>query len=295
MWAKTTTVSSTDPITIEVDGNANAILTVKTPENGGADSLVSQKITGLKSGRSYSASVWVNVAGGCRAWIGIQGVKNWVDRTDHIRSEGRMKYRGTTFQRLAVVFTMPHGKTEATLFLRTAGGTPGATAQFDDVRIAELPGRTPQGKHHLFEDFENVDEQWGPFVAAGGTDHTHLSELNPGITDDTINGRFSLKNKNESTSGEIYRTVQSTLKLAPNTRYRIGFRYINKKANYHVTVKTQDGGDNALALDEAIPEGRGKFSAVFKTGKYTDYYIAFETEKSHGHLFVIDDFLIDEK
>lgn len=290
--------SSTDPVSIEIDASANALLVVNAEKNNAAGATVSQKIEGLKSG-THSASVWVEVDGGREAWIGIQlpGEEmaiNWVDRTDSIRSEGRLKFKGTRFQRMAVIFDVPQGETEAVIFLGAKAGTPASTARFDDVRLTRLPGRTPQGTHLLFEDFENIDEQWGPFVSAGDTDHVHLSETNPGITDDTINGNFSLKNLNEGTRGEIYRTVQATLKLKPNTTYRLGFDYINRDANFHVAVKTSIGGADATALDEAIPSGTGQFSASFTTGDFPDYYVAFQTEGSQGRMFVIDDFFVDK-
>ena len=290
--------SGSDPLSIEADGNANALLAVNAGGRNGAAAAVRQRITGLQAGRTYSASVWVNVTGGRRAWIqvdapGIPAIRNWVDRTDHRRSEGRLKFKDTTFQRLAVTFDVPPGSPDIMLSLGAGAGAPESAAWFDDVRVVELPGRTPRGSRLIFEDFENVDEQWGPFVSAGGTDHVHLSETNPGVTDDTIHGNFSLKNLNEGTRGEIYRTVQATLKLEPNTRYRVGFAYIHRNANFHVAVKTKDGGDAGTALDAAIPDGEGEFTSEFTTGNFTDYYVSFQTETSHGRMFVIDDFFIE--
>ncbi|MBP7275258.1 MAG: hypothetical protein KBA51_03550, partial [Kiritimatiellae bacterium] len=291
----------TAPVSIEIDGNANALLVVNAGAKNGAEATVRQKITGLIGGQTYSASVWVNVTGRRKAWLAVQApgenkaIGNWVDRTDHPRSEGRLKFKGTTFQRLAVSFKVPPGQSEAMLFLRAEAGVPDSTARFDDVRVVKLPGQTPRGQRLIFEDFENVDEQWGPFVSAGKTDHVHLSETNPGHTEDTIHGQFSLKNLNEQTSGEIYRTVPSTLKLQPNTRYRLGFAYIHRDANFHVAVKSKDGGDSATALDAPIPGGEGEFTAEFTTGAHTDYYVAFQTQKSHGRMFVIDDFFVETR
>jgi len=302
-WSPMFAKSGADEPTITVDENSNALLTIKNSENqakakakGDAKVTgVSQKIATLTPGGTYSASVWVNVTGGRKAWIGVKFpghkmVTNWVDRTDLIRSEGRLKFRGTTFQRLAVEFTLPKKNTTATLALWVDEGAKKSMAQFDDIRIVQLSGTTSRGNDHLFEDFENIDEQWGPFVAANGTDHTHLSELNPGKTHDTINGQFSLKNLNEGKTGEIYRTVQSTLKLDPNTRYTISFQYINENpGTRYVAVKSKDGGDAATVLNKIIPEGKGGFTATFKTGKHSDYYVAFGSHKKSGRIFVIDD------
>jgi len=72
----------------------------------------------------------------------------------------------------------------------------------------------------LFEDFENVDEGWGPFMYGWeGPMNTHLSEANPPYTSDTISGRYSLKSRREDSPGLLYRTVPAMLKLQPGTTY----------------------------------------------------------------------------
>ena len=62
---------------------------------------------------------------------------------------------------------------------------------FDDVRVVEIQKPDPKG-HWFYEDFENVDEGWGPFVYGyQGSTRTHLSEAHAPYTDDTIEGQFS--------------------------------------------------------------------------------------------------------
>ncbi|NWK55910.1 carbohydrate binding domain-containing protein [Verrucomicrobiaceae bacterium N1E253] len=300
-WTKQQSEGSTGEAKIVVDAHANAMLSLDSGKSGDAKAVgVSQTISGLKSGTTYTASVWVKVTGGRKASIGVNApgqkmLSNWVDRTDHVRSEGRLKYKGTTFQRLAVEFDAPKGGGKVNLMLWAEQGDAGSSARFDDVRIIELQGKTDRKNALVFEDFEHVDEQWGPFVAANGTDHTHLSELNPGKTKDTINGNFSLKNLNEGKTGEIYRTLQSTLKLKPNTEYTIRFEYLNENAEGRfIAAKSKDGGEAATTLNKAIPKGKGTFTATFKTGKHSDYYLTLGTDKKSGKLFVIDDFLVKE-
>lgn len=298
-WTKEQADGSNGELAITVDANSNAMLSIRSDQKGNDKAVgVSQEMTGLEAGSTYTASVWVQVTGKPKASIGVKVpgqkmITNWVDRTDHKRSEGRLKFRGTTFQRLAVEFDLPQGSSTAKITLWSEHGDAGSTALFDDVRIIKLAGKTNRASHLLFEDFEHIDEQWGPFIAANGTDHTHLSELNPGKTNDTINGNFSLKNLNEGKTGEIYRTVQSTLKLKPNTNYKISFEYINENPEGRfVAVKSKDGGDDATALNKTIAKGKGAFTATFKTGPHSDYYLAFGTSVKSGKLFVIDDILI---
>ena len=58
--------------------------------------------------------------------------------------------------------------------------------------IEKKTGRTPQNGHYFYEDFEHIDQGWGPFVPAYWHEvHTHLSEYHAGYTTDTIGGTMS--------------------------------------------------------------------------------------------------------
>ena len=114
---------------------------------------------------------------------------------------------------------------------------PGDTAvRFDNIRLVPIVPPRRAGCV-LFEDFENVDEGWFPFVkgdAGGVTDpRTHLSERHSPYTDagwngklvsDTIEGNWSLK-AHEERQGIVYCTVPETLRFLPNHKYEVSFDY----------------------------------------------------------------------
>lgn len=159
---------------------------------------VSQVVDGLVPGKEYVASVWVNVIGQKEATLTIQSgdmlkeqtsiqdshVMNYTDNTDRFR---------TTWQRLKIPFHMPAGQKELTISLQ--GGIAledTAAVCFDDVRLKESP-LTQKDGYAYFEDFEHVDEGWGPFIACQPSAFTtHLSQKHDVYTDNTIHGDWSL-------------------------------------------------------------------------------------------------------
>jgi endo-alpha-N-acetylgalactosaminidase len=137
-------------------------------------------------------------------------------------------------QRMQVLFDVKPWKGSAVITLQVA---PGDTAvRLDNIRIIPTVRTEKQG-YVLFEDFENVDEGWFPFVkgdAGGVTDPTtHLSELhapytnagwNKKLINDTIEGNWALKSHNERL-GIVYHTIPQTVRFATGRKYEFSFDY----------------------------------------------------------------------
>ena len=291
-WSKSSTHSSDSHIVAENDAFGNTVLKVRG--NNGADARLSQEMTGLVPGKSYAASVWVRSHGGRVAGLRITGpdgskAETAISDTDVLCTDENHKYRGTYFQRIKLYFT-PTEET-ATIELLATGGTPDSLVYFDDVRVTEAI-HPPQGKHLLFDDFETCDQGWGPFVyAAYGSGRVHLSELHEGFTDDTLNGRWSLKIFDEGIVGEVIRTVPATLRLDPNTRYTVAFEYkSNSNEVYSIVVRSKNIVVDVLSRPLSATE-RGTFRASFTTGDDYGCYIAIEKKKGRG-ILVLDDFTV---
>jgi endo-alpha-N-acetylgalactosaminidase len=317
IWNKASTAGDTSHISIKEETSdtaerraGNTYLEIKG--NNGADAVVSQQITGLKPGKIYTASVYVKTSSGRRASIGVKDyggpeVTNWVDRTDIKQYGEATKYYEDYYQHLKVVFDVPAGSTNALLYLKAEQGSADSFVEFDDVRVWENPGKTPVPDGCvLYEDFENVDQGWGPFVLAGNYSvRTHLSERKEGskqIQHFVINGNFSLKiNMDDRETGELLKTQQSTLKLEPNTTYRLSFKYrYDKNLHetsipnnlYSIAVKTRDGGNQKL-FEHTLSNSENYFSKVFTTGDYNDYYLAINKLKTGVGIMILDDILIE--
>ena len=194
-------------------------------------------------------------------------VRNYSDNSDKFL---------TYYQRVRVLFEVPPGLDKAELVLRADAGAPDSAAAFDDVRIVETRRSDSRG-HDYFEDFENVDEGWGPFVYGyQGNTRTHLSETHAPFTDDTIEGQFSLKTFDED-NGLNYRSIPARLKFQPNTKYRLGFDYKTRNSEqYKVVVRSDDGAAAAEKLAQDLPGESLQtqhFTAEFTTGPFGDYYL----------------------
>ena len=196
-------------------------------------------------------------------------VRNYSDNSD--------KYL-TFYQRIQVLFDLPPGSDKAELVLRADAGAADSAAAFDDARVVKTRRSDLRG-HDYFEDFENVDEGWGPFVYGyQGNTRTHLSEAHPPFTDDTIEGQFSLKTFDES-NGLNFRTVPARLKFQPNTKYRVSFDYKTRNnGQYKVVVRSDDGAAAAEKLAQDLPGEALQtqhFTAEVSTGPFGDYYLGF--------------------
>lgn len=228
-WKPSSPTGDIDQIKIANDDKGRTHLVISG--NAGQAAAVSQTINGLKSGQTYAASVWLQLKGKRSAGIQISGLgKNdthrMIDKTDFICNFPNSDKNGTYYQRVKVLFDVPKWKSKATLSLIATGGEADSVAMFDDVRVVKTT-RTEQGDHLYFEDFENLDEGWGPFAYGyNGPCNTHISELHEGYTDDTIAGRYSMKTMNEGHAGHVLRTLPSVIEFKPSTEYSITFDYL---------------------------------------------------------------------
>ena len=202
---------------------------------------------------------------------------NFTDNTDRFR---------TTWQRLKIPFRMPVGAKEIVLSLN--GGIAAeetAAVCFDDVRLVECPQAQKTG-YDYFEDFEHVDEGWGPFIACQPSAFTtHLSQKHDVYTDNTIHGNWSLATWRER-NGEVYRTSPSMIRFAPGQEYEVEFDYkVDTKDVYKVVGKSLSTGKEVFSYELNRP---GKCNVRFTTPDCTDFYIA--VVKEGNGLLVIDDF-----
>lgn len=281
-----TAEGDTDAVSVGTTGYGQDYLSIQ----GRSEAGVSQEIKGLIPGTEYMASVWVDVTGEKEAVLQIQTgdaleyntslsescVKNYTDNTDRFR---------TTWQRLKLPFRMPEGANSLTLSL-TGGVAANDTSSvaFDDVRIVGCPHTTKTG-YVFFEDFEHVDEGWGPFIACQPSAFTtHLSERHDVYTNNTIDGNWSLTTWREN-NGEVYRTSPAMIRFAPEQEYEVSFDYkVDKSDVYKVVGKSLSSGEVfSYDLNRA-----GQCRLRFTTPACHDFYIVIE--KQGDGLLVIDNF-----
>lgn len=278
---------ATDALAVRETAYGQDYLEIKGMDAAG----VSQVVNGLIPGKEYVASVWVNVIGRKEAVLAIQSGKTLSERTSI--SESRVmnftdntdRFR-TTWQRLKIPFRMPAGEKEIVLSLN--GGIASedtAAVCFDDVRLVECPQAQKTG-YAYFEDFEHVDEGWGPFIACQPSAFTtHLSQKHDVYTDNTIHGNWSLATWRER-NGEVYRTSPSMIRFAPGQEYEVEFDYkVDTKDVYKVVGKSLSTGKEVFSYELNRP---GKCNVRFTTPDCTDFYIA--VVKEGNGLLVIDDF-----
>lgn len=272
-WSKSSSAGTTDHISFKKNNNADDYLEVKGPE----DAKVEQVITGLEPGKTYSASVWVNVYGTDRKSSisvkqGDKEVSNYLEDTKLKYFAPQHKYYNTNFQRIKVDFDAVSNT--ATLALNVAPGA--ATVSFDDVRIWENPGKTDQAGAVLSEDFENVDEAWGPFVyAKAGNVQTHMVEKGGNqVKSYVLDGNFSLKT-NEGGAGEWLRTLPQTLRLDTNQKYHLTMQAKADVANqYTVAVRVNDNGTVRDLATKTLPAGASTVDLTFMTDNAKNAYLA---------------------
>ncbi|MFD9503873.1 endo-alpha-N-acetylgalactosaminidase family protein [Streptomyces sp. NPDC060035] len=248
--------------------------------SGSGTAALSQRITGLKPGTRYTASALIEVEPGRsrHTTLSAGGKSVVVDRStaeDNVAASDR---HGTYFQRAKVNFTAPaDGRT--TLRIEAAKGST-ATVRADDVRIvANAPATKPDTV--VYEDFEDVDQGWGPFLkgdAGGSTDpRTSISQLhapytqagwNDKLVDDVLGGKESLKAHEENT-GLVYRTAPWTVPMTDGRRYKVEYDYQSSHVGAYEWVDGYDritpDGAPASTETRTTPIGR-----QLTTGHFTE-------------------------
>jgi len=290
-WKKSSSSGSTDHVRFVKNANADDQLQVKGP----ADATIGQVIAGLTPGQTYSASIWVKVDGKRRVEIGVkQGketVSNELDQTELKYLAQQHKYLNTNFQRIKVNFDA--AGEQATFYMKVDEGT--ATVTFDDARVWRNPTKTDAEGSVLFEDFENVDEGWGPFVySKQGPVRTHLAEKGGNqIKSYVLDGKWSLRT-NEDGTGEWLRTLPHTLRLNKDNRYHLTMDYnSDDQGMYTIAIRVNENGKIRDLASEDLKEGRHTLDMSFATEGAQDAYLAIIKNKNNNQKDLTGTLVID--
>ncbi|WP_338700902.1 endo-alpha-N-acetylgalactosaminidase family protein [Streptomyces sp. Q6] len=257
----------------DTDGNGrnSAALT------GTGAAAVAQQVKGLEPGKRYTASAWIEIEPGKtrRTTLSAGGdASAGIDRSTLANTMAASDWHGTHMQRVKVNFTAP-GSGAATLRVAAARDDGGAKVRVDDVRVVRnAPTAEPGTVVH--EDFEDVDQGWGPFDkgdAGGVTDpRTHIAQRNSPYTqagwngklvDDVIGGGESLKSHEEN-DGVVYRTSPATVPMKDGHAYQVDFAYQSSHAGAYQWVSGYDRGDDAVET-AAVPVGQQRTTGRFTT------------------------------
>ncbi|WP_419992391.1 endo-alpha-N-acetylgalactosaminidase family protein [Streptomyces boninensis] len=227
-WDTTGAVSS--------DANAQGLRGITL--GGTKQAAVEQRISGLTPGARYSASAYVQVEPGKtrRTTIAAGGESVAVERSTAKNYVAGDERHDSYYQRAKVHFTAPPGG-RTTLRIAAAGGS-AAKVGVDDVRVVRNDPAA-KGGALVHEDFEAVDQGWGPFVKGDAGDandpRTHIAQKhapytqagwNDKLIDDVIGGGESLKAHEENT-GQVYRTAPWTVPFEKGRAYKVEFDYQN--------------------------------------------------------------------
>ncbi|WP_371407965.1 endo-alpha-N-acetylgalactosaminidase family protein [Kribbella sp. NBC_00662] len=267
-------------------------------------SSVKQRITGLTRGRTYSAAAWIEVEPGKSrpTTITVDGVKNVVTRSTAENMVAADDKHAAYYQRARVVFDAKGSTAE--LSIGAAAGA--AQVRVDDVRVVETK-RPPAG---LVDDFENVDQGWGPFVkgdAGGVTDprtvlakkHAPYTQAgwNGKLVDDVLDGDWSLKSHEEN-AGLVYRTTPSTVNFQPGHKYKVSFDYESGRAGQYAWVQGVDRPDSVEVKATPVGEQRTKatFNQEFVAGCGGDYWVGLRKLTDGGDQtdFIMDNFAVND-
>ncbi|MEU4294880.1 endo-alpha-N-acetylgalactosaminidase family protein [Kribbella sp. NPDC026596] len=271
---------------------------------GTKSSTLQQRITSLTRGRIYSASAWVEVEPGKSrpTTLSAGGVSNVVTRSTAQNMVASDDKHESYYQRARVVFEAKSDSADLTI-----GAAAGAAkVRIDDVRVVE----TKRSAAGLVDDFENVDQGWGPFVkgdAGGVTDprtvlarkHAPYTQAgwNGKLVDDVLDGEWSLKSHEEN-DGIVYRTTPSTVNFQPGHKYKVSFDYESGRAGQYAWVQAVDRPDVVEVKATPIGEQRTKaaFSQEFVAGCGGDYWVGLRKLSSGGDQadFIMDNFAVTD-
>jgi endo-alpha-N-acetylgalactosaminidase len=282
--------------------------------SGTGTAALSQSITDLEPGKRYTASALIEVEPGRtrHTTLTAGGKSVAVDRSTIEDNVAASDWHGTYFQRAKVNFTAPaSGRT--TFRIEAAGGS-AATVRADDVRIVADAPATKKNTV-VYEDFEDVDQGWGPFLkgdAGGSTDpRTVISQLhapytqagwNGKLVDDVIGGKESLK-AHEENGGLVYRTAPWTVPMADGHRYKVEYDYQSSHAGAYEWVDgydriTADGTpDSVETRTTAIGQQRttGHFSETVTAGCGDTWTgLRKRDDAPDGADFVLDGFTVTD-
>ena len=194
----------------------------------------------VKPGATYTFSAWVISEGDRPVTLSVKAGD--VVETATLDTTAGMpvrikpsKYLGHNAQRMRVTVAIPENVTTAELSFHADAGE--APVYADDFRSWEWPEMDqPNAKaddYYYFEDFENLDENWGPFQSLQGSQpHTHLAyRFEDGsqakyytVDTDDVNNEVSLLVRGDARCQEM-RTLPSTLNFEQGAEYQVDFDY----------------------------------------------------------------------
>ena len=279
---------------------------------GKTGSSITQQLTGLTAGTTYSASAWIEVEPGetRAATLEVDGHRVTVERSTALNQVAADDKYGRYYQRARVLFDAT-GPT-ATLKISAVAGEP--EVRVDDVRVVATTRSTAPGTTS-YEDFEHVDQGWGPFIkgdAGGVTDpRTSLARKHAPYTqagwngkrvDDVLGGDWSLK-AHEENSGLVYRTAPWTVPFTAGHKYKVTFQYASGRAGYYQWVLGTDRivrGTPTPVDVKAAPIGEQRtpatFTQEFTAGCGGDTWVGLRKLGSEGDQadFILDDFAVTD-
>ncbi|GAA1485489.1 endo-alpha-N-acetylgalactosaminidase family protein [Brachybacterium fresconis] len=236
---------------------------------------------------TWSAWAWIEVDPTGTRQVTVSATGARVEPTAHQRTRGRGvastitastvvnatasdSKHGRHFQRVRVTFT-----SDGSPVVFTVSAAEGdVDVRVDDVRVVPFTAPqdpAPTDETVLFEDFENVDTGYWPFVTGadniGGDARTQLAERHEPysqagwygldqdgdaveggkLTDNVLRGTWSLM-ANEENEGLILSTTQASLPLTPGHRYRVSFDHQTAFADtYRIVVGEDTVGDSVVS------------------------------------------------
>lgn len=189
----------------------------------------------VEENATYTISAWLyteNRKATLQITVGDKVYSKSLENTDIDISMRPSKYMNARFQRLDVDVPVPAGTTQIQLTYKVEGGS--GISVVDDFRswkwTTEGAAELPADYSLVKEDFENVDELWGPFVPTVQTQpYIHLAQKDLSanskqIKNYVIDGQWSLKDAT-ITAGTHMRTVPATLNFNVGQTYIIRFDY----------------------------------------------------------------------
>ena len=122
-----------------------------------------------------------------------------------------------------------------------------------------------------------------------------------------INGNWSLKTMDEQPqpknqgagtvddegkNGCVVRSLPHTLRLAPETTYRLSFEYrVDNPDQYRVVVRSDQ--DDTPVLDHVLSPDCTRFEGQFATGPREDCHIAIMKDDNARGMLLLDDLAVD--
>ncbi|MER7958348.1 endo-alpha-N-acetylgalactosaminidase family protein [Streptomyces sp. NPDC096030] len=277
---------------------------------GAAPASVRQRITGLTPGTRYTASALIEVEPGRTrpTTLSAGGRSVTVERSSIEDRVAASDWNGTRLQRAKVTFTAP-ASGSTTLGIQAAGGST-ARVRADDVRVVANDPATRAGAL-AYEDFEAVDQGWGPFLkgdSGGTTDpRTHIAQLhapytqagwNGKLVDDVIGGAESLKSHDENT-GLVYRTAPWTVPMKDGHAYRVAYDHQSSHAGAYEWITGYDRADGTSVETRRTPIGQqrttGHFSETVTAGCGDTWTgLRKRADAPDGADFVLDSFTVTD-